>query len=99
MEEKKMPTNCPSCNKILKVSKFICNNCKTVVEGKFDLSLLARLNPEDQEFVIDFLKSSGSLKDMARSYGISYPTVRNLLDSVIEKIQSLEIDINKNKEE
>lgn len=96
MHEKKMPINCPCCKKILKVSKLICDNCKTVVKGKFDLSILARLNPEGQEFVVEFLKTSGSLKNMAKSYGVSYPTLRNRLDSVIVKIQSLEVGFNKN---
>ena len=85
--------------RILKVSKLICDNCDTVVKGNFDFSILARLDPEDQEFVVEFLKASGSLKNMAKSYSISYPTLRNRLDSVIVKIQSLEIDFNKNKEE
>ncbi len=66
----------------------------TVVKGNFDLSTLARLNPEDQEFVVEFLKDSGSLKNMAKSYGVSYPTLRNRLDSVIENIQSLEVGFN-----
>ena len=99
MYEIKMPINCPCCKKTLKVSKFICDNCITVVKGDFDLPILVRLDPEDQEFVVEFLKASGSLKDMAKSYGVSYPTLRNRLDSVIEKIQSLEVDFNKNKEE
>ena len=91
----KMPTNCPSCNKILKVSRLICHNCGTAVEGNFNLSILTRLNPEDQEFIVMFLKSSGSLKDLARIYGISYPTVRNRLDIVIEKTKAIEADLNK----
>lgn len=39
---------------------------------------------------MEFIKSSGSLKDMAKEMGISYPTVRNLLDDLIEKIKQLE---------
>ena len=99
MYEKNMPIICPCCKKILKVSKLICDNCETVVKGNFDLSILARLNPEDQEFVVEFIKASGSLKDMAKSYGVSYPTLRNRLDSVIVKIQNLKVGFNNNKEE
>ena len=41
-------------------------------------------------FVIDFIKSSGSLKDMAKSMGVSYPTVRNILDELIDKLIKIE---------
>ncbi len=87
---KKMPVHCPSCNQTLRANKFICGNCKTSVEGDYELSTLTKLYAEDQEFVIEFLKASGSLKIMAKNYGISYPTVRNKLDAVIEKIHEIE---------
>lgn len=47
------------------------------------------LTVEEQEFVLGFLYNSGSLKDMARDLGKSYPTVRNMLDDLIQKIKSL----------
>ena len=45
-----------------------------------------QLSEEDQAFVCDFVKSSGSLKEMAQRMGLSYPTVRNRLDDIIEKL-------------
>ena len=45
------------------------------------------LDEEDLAFVKRFLLSSGSLKDLAGAYGISYPTVRLRLDRLIAKIQ------------
>ena len=44
----------------------------------------------EQQFVIDFIKSSGSLKDMAKNMGVSYPTVRNVLDDLIDKLNKIE---------
>ena len=58
----------------------------TEVSGMFDLPALARLSPDDQQFVLQFVKCSGSIKDMAKYLKLSYPTVRNLLDDIIEKI-------------
>ncbi len=84
-----LPTNCPSCRQVLKVTRLTCENCPTAVEGSFPLSILGRLEPEDQKFLLDFLEASGSLKEMARIYGISYPTVRNRLDELREKVKSL----------
>jgi hypothetical protein len=48
---------------------------------------LESLNEEDRAFIKRFLLASGSLKDLAKAYGISYPTVRLRLDRLIEKIR------------
>lgn len=45
------------------------------------------LSDEDLVFLKRFVLASGSLKELARSYGISYPTVRIRLDRLIEKIK------------
>ena len=47
---------------------------------------LLNLENEDLEFVRKFILSSGSLKKIAKEYGVSYPTVRNRLDILIQKI-------------
>jgi hypothetical protein len=48
------------------------------------------LQAEDLAFVRRFVLSSGSLKELAEAYGISYPTVRLRLDRVIAKLQVFE---------
>lgn len=45
------------------------------------------LDEEDVTFIRRFLLSSGSLKEVAGQYGVSYPTVRLRLDRLIQKIQ------------
>lgn len=86
----KLPSQCPSCQTQLKVKSLKCENCDTEVNGLYDLPVLARLSSEDQEFILKFMKNSGSLKDMAKDLNLSYPSVRNLLDEVIEKIKYYE---------
>ncbi|ULT27789.1 DUF2089 domain-containing protein [Sphingobacterium sp. E70] len=73
----------------MKVSKLVCDSCDTEVVGKFTLPLLMQLTVEEQDFVLNFLKYSGSLKEMANQMGKSYPTVRNILDDLIHKLNSL----------
>ena len=51
---------------------------------------LSALEDEDLVFVKKFLLASGSLKEMARQYGVTYPTVRLRLDRLIQKIQLTE---------
>ncbi|MDQ1258168.1 MAG: hypothetical protein QG656_2777 [Candidatus Hydrogenedentes bacterium] len=91
--ENKLPVNCPSCGKELRVQRLACSGCNTVVEGAFSLSVLSRLTGDEQVFVQHLIKCSGSLKDLAKEYGVSYPTVRNRLDAVIEHIRALESEL------
>lgn len=88
--QKKLPQRCPSCDGILSVQELHCDNCETEVVGKFDLPILARLSPEDQRFVLQFVCCSGSLKDMSKQLKLSYPTVRNLLDDLIVQINLIQ---------
>lgn len=45
------------------------------------------LEPEDLAFVRRFVLASGSLKEMAEEYGVSYPTIRQRLDTLIDKVR------------
>jgi hypothetical protein len=45
------------------------------------------LEPDELTFIRRFVLSSGSLKEMAAEYGVSYPTIRQRLDEMIEKIR------------
>lgn len=49
---------------------------------------IAELPEEDLNFIKRFVLSSGSLKEMAGIYGVTYPTVRSRLDRVIKRIMS-----------
>ena len=51
---------------------------------------MANLEEEDVAFIKRFLLASGSLKEMARQYSVTYPTVRLRLDRLIQKIRMQE---------
>jgi len=63
------------------------------IQGEFELPPLARLRYEDQIFVSEFVRSHGSIKDMEKAFGISYPTVKNRLNRIIEQLQLVEIEV------
>ncbi|MFT3740189.1 MAG: DUF2089 family protein [Breznakibacter sp.] len=84
---KKLPILCPSCASGLHVQSLVCGACGTAINGTFDLPVLAKLEPKEQQIVLDFVLSSGSLKQMAQKMGVSYPTVRNMLDDLILKLE------------
>lgn len=50
-------------------------------------SWMSNLDDEDMTFIKRFLLASGSMKEVAAQYGVSYPTVRLRLDRLIQKIQ------------
>jgi len=47
---------------------------------------MAGLEDEDVAFIKNFILASGSLKEMAKQYDVTYPTVRLRLDKLIQKI-------------
>lgn len=51
---------------------------------------MAGLEEEDVAFIKKFILASGSLKEMAGQYGVTYPTVRLRLDRLIQKIRMVE---------
>lgn len=90
--KKQLPFHCPSCATNLQVTELGCPACETRISGSFPLPVLVRLSEIDQQFILDFVKSSGSLKLMAQQMKLSYPTVRNLLDDIIEKLKKEELE-------
>ncbi|MBI9067411.1 MAG: DUF2089 family protein [Salinivirgaceae bacterium] len=84
----KLPIKCPSCENKLLVKTLLCDSCETQVDGKYNLPELASLPLESQKFIIDFVKNSGSLKNMAKEMNLSYPSVRNRLDEVIKQLSN-----------
>jgi hypothetical protein len=75
---------------MLCAKRLYCERCGTEVEGQFELPPLVRLSPEEQGFLLQFLKADASLKELARILRLSYPTVRNRLDAIIEQLKQHE---------
>ncbi len=73
---------CAECQRPMKVERMICPRCEVRLEGNFEIPALARLSMEDQAFVVAFLRHHGSIKRMESLFGISYPTVKNRLNSI-----------------
>ncbi len=88
----KFPIHCPSCESSLVVTQLSCSQCETKVSGNYFLPTFLQMTAEEQVFILQFLLTSGSLKQMASEMGNSYPTVRNKLDDIIQKIKTLQDD-------
>ena len=57
--------------------------------GRLSVARAVAARSDDQQFALAFILRSGSLKEMAKRYGVSYPTVRNRLDSVIARLSAI----------
>jgi hypothetical protein len=62
------------------------------IEGPFELPPLARLKSEDQVFVAVFVKSHGSIKQMEKHFGISYPTVKSRLNRIGDQLEFVDVE-------
>ena len=65
---------------------------EVALEGQFELPPLARLTAEDQVFVIAFVRCHGSIKQMEKFFGVSYPTIKNRLNRIGALLPFAEID-------
>ena len=65
---------------------------EVALEGQFALPPLARLTGEDQVFVIAFVRCHGSIKQMEKFFGVSYPTIKNRLNRIGALLPFAEID-------
>jgi hypothetical protein len=69
------------------------------IEGSFDLPQLARLAMEDQIFVTAFVRSHGSIKEMERVFGVSYPTIKSRLTRIADSLEFVETNPTPSKAE
>ncbi|PKM98453.1 MAG: hypothetical protein CVU79_03100 [Elusimicrobia bacterium HGW-Elusimicrobia-3] len=82
----KMPKKCPSCDGRLIIAEFCCSDCRASVRGEFDLSELSTLPVEEENFLRVFLAARGSVKEVGAQLGISYPTVKARLESLLNSL-------------
>ncbi|MBD3285964.1 DUF2089 family protein [candidate division WOR-3 bacterium] len=86
MTKKKLIGKCPVCSGELYISELSCRECEVKIQGDFDIPLFSRLDDKEREFIVLFLRSRGSLRDVQRQLALSYPTVRNRLDALLAKM-------------
>ncbi len=60
------------------------------IEGSFELPQLARLDLDDQVFVVAFVRSHGSIKEMEQTFGVSYPTIKSRLNRISKSLDFVE---------
>ena len=69
------------------------------IEGRFELPQLARLAMDEQIFITAFVRSHGSIKEMERIFGVSYPTIKSRLTRIANGLQFVETNPTPSKAE
>lgn len=80
---KRIISKCPTCDGTLQISTLTCPDCGTEIKNSFELSAFDKLSGEQGDFLLEFLKSRGNLKDLQANLGISYPTAKKKLDNLL----------------
>ncbi len=78
-----IPGQCPLCGGQTEVREVACLHCDIHIRGQFSLARFDRLAPEQAQFLEAFLRCRGIIRDVEAMLGISYPTVRARLDSLL----------------
>ena len=62
------------------------------IEGSFELPPITQLSSDDLVFVAAFVRSHGSIKQMEKLFGVSYPTIKNRLNKIAGQLEFVEIE-------
>ena len=78
--------------KTIWIERVVVEGENVAIEGQFELPPLARLTAEDQVFAAVFVKCHGSIKQMEKHFGISYPTVKSRLNRLASQLDFVEVE-------
>jgi hypothetical protein len=68
------------------------------IEGSFDLPAIAALSSDDQVFIAAFIKCHGSIKQMEEWFNVSYPTIKNRLNRIGDKLNLVDVINSESRE-
>lgn len=78
-------------NKQITIERIKITETGVAIEGNFELPPLAKLTMEDQVFVAAFVKSHGSIKEMEKLFGVSYPSIKNRLNRISKAFDFIDV--------
>jgi len=82
----KVIAKCPACQGELQITALKCADCGMEMRNNFEISMFDRLNREQYQFLISFLRNRGNLKEVQEDLGMSYPTAKRKLDELLYKL-------------
>jgi hypothetical protein len=82
MASNKILTECPVCSGQMLISELACEQCGARVVSRFESCSVCRLPQDMYQFLMTFIRTRGSIKEMEKELGVSYPTVRGRMDEL-----------------
>lgn len=84
----KFKPECPICGEKVQITQFYCSTCESTVSGSFEFAKdpFAKLNPEQLNFLLAFVRAEGRLNKLEEILGLSYPTLKNRLNDVVRAL-------------
>lgn len=83
---KKIVSKCPVCESPLEIVELKCPSCGTTIHGNFTFDKFMLLDEENMNFLIEFLRSRGNIKELQTRLDISYPTAKQKLETLLKKL-------------
>lgn len=80
------PTLCPVCGEPMAVTRLSCSHCGAELTGSFAGCRFCRLEEKQLNFIETFLRCRGNIKEVEKALGISYPTVKNMLENALSSL-------------
>lgn len=86
MKTYRAPAKCPVCSERLITLRVGCPNCATELSGHFTQCRYCSLDSSDARLLEVFLRGRGNLRDVQAELGVSYPTARQRLNDVLNRL-------------
>ena len=80
---------CPVCSGSLNVTAVACACCQIEIKGSFSPHWLTGLDRDQLDFLLTFVRCRGVIRDIEALLGVSYPTVRNRVDQLVDAVERL----------
>ena len=84
--QREVISTCPVCESQLHVTRLHCNTCGTTIEGEFSVGRFAHLGRDQMLLLEGFLRSRGNLRELERELGVSYPTIKGRVESLLSAL-------------
>ncbi len=79
--------SCPSCNESMVISELRCPKCDLKVKKDFSPCEFCQLSEEDYEFLKVFLRTQGSITEIEKILGFSYPTIKAKIEQLLNNLK------------
>ena len=80
---------CPVCSGSLDVTAVACACCQIEIKGSFSPHWLTGLDRDQLDFLLTVVRCRGVIRDIEALLGVSYPTVRNRVDQLVDAVERL----------